>query len=55
MIKRPTLDGEIVKNPSASLSSTLSIKEKVEKYTRKTNHKLIVLRFLVGWFIVHMY
>ena len=41
------LRGEIVRNPSVSLSPTLTRNEKVEHYIRIKTHKPIVLRFWV--------
>jgi len=46
-LKRLTLEGEIVKNPSVSLTPTLARNEKVEHYIRIKIHKLIALRFWV--------
>jgi len=46
-LKRLTLEGEIVRNPSVSLSPTLTRNEKVEHYIRIKTHKPIVLRFWV--------
>jgi len=40
-----SLEGEIVRYPSASLSPTLSKNEKVEKHIKKKTHKLNALRF----------
>jgi len=56
-LKGLTLEGEIVRNPSVSLSPTLTRNEKVEHYIRIKTHKLIALRFwiesgvniLYGW------
>ena len=42
-----TLNVLCVRNPSVSLSPTLSRNEKVEHYIRIKTHKLIVLRFWV--------
>jgi len=42
-----TFKGEIVKNPSVSLSPTLARNEKVEHYIRIKTHKSISLRFWV--------
>jgi len=41
------LDGEIVSNPSVSLSFILGRNEKVEHHIRMKIHKSIVLRFWV--------
>jgi len=41
------LEREIVRNPSVSLSPTLTRNEKVEHYIRIKTHKPIVLRFWV--------
>ena len=46
-LKRLTLEGEIVRNTSVSLSPTLTRNEKVEHYIRIKTHKPIVLRFWV--------
>jgi len=46
-LKGLTLEGEIVRNPSMSLSPTLARNEKVEHYIRIKAHKLIALRFWV--------
>jgi len=46
-LKELTIENEIIKNPSVSLSLTLTINEKVEYYVRIKTPKLIVLRFLV--------
>jgi len=43
--KEPTLEREIVRNPSVSLSPTLARNEKVEHYIRIKTHKPITLRF----------
>jgi len=56
-LKELTLEGEIVRNPSVSLSPTLIRDEKVEHYIRIKTHKPIALRFwiesdvntLCGW------
>ena len=42
-----SLEREIVRNPSASLSPTLSKNEKVKQYIRKKTHKPTALRFWV--------
>jgi len=42
-----TLEGEIVRYPSVSLSPTLSENEKVKKHIRKKTHKLNVLSFWI--------
>ena len=44
-LKGLTLEGEIIKNPSVSLSPTLTRIEKIEHYIRIKTHKPIVLRF----------
>jgi len=44
-LKGLTLEGEMVRNPSVSLSPTLTRNEKVEHYIRIKTHKPIVLRF----------
>ena len=41
------LEGDIVRNPSASLSPTLSRNEKVEQYIRKKTYKLNVVKFWI--------
>jgi len=46
-LKRLTLEGEIVRNASVSLSPTLTRNEKVEHYIRIKTHKPIALRFWV--------
>jgi len=46
-LKRLTLEGEIVRNRSVSLSPTLAKNEKVEHYIRIKTHKPIALRFWV--------
>ena len=46
-LKGLTLEGEIVRNPSVSLSLTLTRIEKVEHYIRIKTHKPIALRFWV--------
>jgi len=46
-LKGLTLEGEIIKNPSVSLSPTLTRIEKIEHYIRIKTHKPIALRFLV--------
>jgi len=46
-LKGLTLEGEIVRNPSVTLSSTLARNEKVEHYIKIKIHKLIALRFWV--------
>jgi len=46
-LKGLTLEGEMVRNPSVSLSSTLTRNEKVKHYIRIKTHKLIALRFWV--------
>ena len=46
-MKGLTLEGEIVRNPSMSLSPTLTRNEKVENYIRIKTHKPIALRFWV--------
>jgi len=46
-LKGLTLEGEIVKNPSVSLSPTLTRIEKVEHHIRIKAHKPIALRFWV--------
>ena len=46
-LKGLTLEGEIVKNPSVSLSPTLTRIEKVEHHIRIKAHKPIALRFCV--------
>ena len=47
MWKGLSLEGEIVRYPSVSLSPTLSRSEKVEQHTRKKTHKPNALRFWV--------
>jgi len=51
-LKGLTLEGEMVRNPSVSLSPTLTRNEKVEHYIRIKTHKPIVLRFLALRFLV---
>jgi len=46
-LKGLTLEGKIVKNPSVSLSPTLTRNEKVEHYIRIKTHKPTALRFWV--------
>ena len=46
-LKGLTLEAEIVRNPSVSLSPTLTKNEKVEYYIRIKTHKPIALRFWV--------
>jgi len=46
-LKGLTLEGEIVRNPSVSLSPTLTRNEKVAHYIRIKTHKPIALRFWV--------
>jgi len=46
-LKGLTLEEEIIRNPSVSLSLTLARNEKVEHCIRIKTHKLIVLRFWV--------
>jgi len=46
-LKGLTLEGEIIRNPSVSLSPTLARNEKIEHYIRIKTHKLIALRFWV--------
>ena len=46
-LKGLTLEGEIVRNPSVSLSPTLTRIEKVEHHIRIKAHKPITLRFWV--------
>jgi len=46
-LKGLTLEGEIVRNPSVSLSPTFARNEKVEHYIRIKTHKPIALRFWV--------
>jgi len=46
-LKGLTLEGEIVRNPSVSLSPTLTRIEKVEHYIRIKTHKPFALRFWV--------
>jgi len=46
-LKGLTLEGEIVRNPSVSLSLTLAKNDKVEHYIRLKTHKPIALRFWV--------
>jgi len=46
-LKGLTLEEEIVRNPSVSLSSTLTRNEKVEHYIKIKTHKPIALRFWV--------
>ena len=46
-LKGLTLEGEIVRNPSVSLSPTLTKNEKVEHYIKIKTHKPIALRFWV--------
>jgi len=46
-LKGLILEGEIVRNPSVSLSPTLTRIEKVEHHIRIKAHKLIALRFWV--------
>jgi len=47
MWKELSLEGEIVRYPSVSLSPTLSRSEKVEQHIRKKTHKPNALRFWV--------
>jgi len=47
-LKGITLMGEMVKNPSVSLSLTLTRNEKVEHYIKIKTHKPITLKVL-GW------
>jgi len=44
---RLSLEGEIVRNPSVSLSPTLNKNKKVKQYIKKMTHKPIALRFWV--------
>jgi len=46
-LKGLTLEEEIVRNPSVSLSPTLTRNEKMEHYIRIKTHKPITLRFWV--------
>jgi len=46
-LKGLTLEGEIVRNPSVSISPTLTRNEKVEYYIRIKTHKPIALKFWV--------
>jgi len=46
-LKGLTLEGEIVRNTSVSLSPTLTRNEKVEHYIRIKTHKPMALRFWV--------
>ena len=46
-LKGLTLEGEIVRNASVSLSPTLTKNEKVEHHIRIKAHKPIALRFWV--------
>ena len=46
-LKGPILEGEIARNPSVSLSPTLTINEKAKHYIRIKTHKLIDLRFWI--------
>jgi len=46
-LKELTLEGEIVRNPSVSLSPSLTRIEKVEHHIRIKTHKPIALRFWV--------
>jgi len=45
VIKGLIIEGEIVRNPSVSLSPTWARNEKVEHYIRIKTHKSILLRF----------
>jgi len=46
-MKGPILEGEVVRNPSVSLSFLLARNERVERYIKMKTHKPIVLKFLV--------
>jgi len=54
--ERLSLEGEIVRYSSVSLSLTLSRNDKVEQHIKKKTHKLNVLRFWVeGGIIILLY
>jgi len=55
MWKGLSLEGEIVRYPSVTLSSTLSRNEKVGQHIRKKTRKLNVLMFLVEGGIIFLY
>jgi len=50
-----SLEGEIVRYPSVSLSPTLSINEKVEQHIRKKTYKPNALRFWVEGGVIPFY
>jgi len=54
-LKRLTLEEEIVKNPSMSLSSTLIKNDKVEHCIRIKTHKSITLKFWIENSISDLY
>ena len=49
-----SLEGEIVRHLSVSLSPTLSRNEKVDQYIRKKIHKPNSLRFWVDDSVIHL-
>jgi len=55
MWKGISLEGEIVRYPSVSLSPTLNRNEKVEQYIRKKTHKPNALRFWVEGGVILLY
>jgi len=55
MWKGLSLEGEIVRYPSVSLSPTLSRNEKVEQHIRKKTHKPNALRFWVEGGVISLY
>jgi len=55
MWKGLSLEGEIVRYPSVSLSSTLGRNEKVEQHIRKKTHKPNILRFWVEGNVIPLY
>jgi len=50
-----SLEGEIVRDSSVSLSPTLGRNEKVERYIRKKTHKPNALRFWVEGGVIPLY
>jgi len=50
-----SLEGEIFRNPSVSLSPILNKNEKVKQYIRKKTHKPIALRFWVKGSVIPLY
>ena len=55
MDERLSLEGDIVRYSSVSLSPTLGRNEKVEQYIRKKNHKPNILRFWVEGGVIFLY